>query len=149
MAAANGGGKKVLLVVPGTLFWVLVAIGATTGNGALIGVALVLLVVTVVGTLVVQARASGRAARARDVVWATGTPATATVVSVEHTGASINHDLEVDLLVDVVVGLRPTYRATVRRYVSPLAIPRVQPGCAIEARVDPADPATVVLDPTL
>jgi hypothetical protein len=34
-------------------------------------------------------------------------------------------------------------------YVSSLAIPRVQPGCEIDVRVDPADPANLVVDPAL
>lgn len=147
MAAASG--NKVLLVIPGTLFWVLVIVGATTGNGTLTGAAVVLAVLTVIAVVVTGARASGRAAAARDAVWATGTPATATVVRVDGTGATINNDLEVDLVVDVVVAGRPPHRATIRRYVSPLAIPRVQPGCSIDARVDPANPAAVVLDPDL
>jgi hypothetical protein len=149
VSGPKGSPQPLWVIVPGTLFWPLVVIGAVTGNGALIGAAIVLGLVTAIVFITGKVRSSSAARAERERVWAEGTPATATVVSLDGTGASINNDLEVDLVLDVSAAGRPPYRATVRRYVSPLVIPRVQPGCTLDARVDPADPSTVVLDPEL
>ena len=138
-----------LLIVPGTLFWVLIGVGATTGNDVLIGAAVVLAVVTIVGVLATRVRASGKAKAVRDAVWATGTAATAKVLTLDGTGARINHSPEVAIGLEVTAPGRPPYPATVTTYISDLAIPRVQPGCTLDVRVDPADPTIVVLDPSL
>jgi hypothetical protein len=138
-----------LLVFAGTGFWVLVGIGAATGNSVLIGLAVVL----AGGTAVVAISRAARTASARraeaERVWAEGLPARAQVVSLEATGARLNSNPKVELVLDVTVAGREPYRTSVSMFVSTLAIPRVQPGCEIDVRVDPADVANLVVDPAL
>jgi hypothetical protein len=126
-----------------------VGIGAVTGNSALIGLAVVLAVATagVVITRVVRT-ASARVAEVKR-VWADGLPARAQVVSLEAGRGRLNGNPQVELVLDVTVDGREPYGVTVSMFVSTLAIPRVQPGCEIDVRVDPADAANVVVDPAL
>jgi hypothetical protein len=137
------------LVLAGTGFWVLVGTGAVTGNSTLIGLAVVL----AAGTAVVVITRAARTASARlaqmNRVWADGLPARAQVVSLEAGSARLNGNPQVELVLDVTVDGREPYRVTVSMFVSTLAIPRVQPGCEIDVRVDPADAAYVVVDPAL
>jgi hypothetical protein len=49
----------------------------------------------------------------------------------------------------VAVPDREPYRLSTSAIVSKLAIPRVQPGCEIEVRVDRDDPENLVLDAAL
>ena len=76
---------------------------------------------------------------------ATGEPAEAQVIGVRDTGALLNMQpvLEIDLLV-TRTGM-PPYPATVRQVVAHAQLARLTPGATLHVRVDPDDPATVLL----
>jgi hypothetical protein len=140
---------RALLFIPGTLFWALVIAGIVTENSALIGAGVVLLVVTVVLTLARKLRAHAAESDAKKELWTRGTPARARVVRLTATGARLNHDPEVELELELAPPDQEPHRVTIRAYVSSLAIPRVQPDCHIDVRVDPADKTRVAIDPGL
>ena len=69
--------------------------------------------------------------------------------SLKDTGARLNDRPKVELELEVTLPDQPPHRATVVAYVSPLAIPRVQPDCSLDVRVDPNDRTQVVVDPSI
>ena len=110
------------------------------------------LAVVIVGFVGWQLRRSRRREAAHADAWRTGQPATARVVSVRDTGGSINDHPKVDLELEVGRPDGTTSTVTTRLYVARLAVPRVQPGCEIEVRIDPERPDApnaVVIDPEL
>ena len=149
MTTPSAAPRRALLFIPGTLFWVLVIAGIVTANNALIGAGVVLLVVTVALSFVRKLRAFAAEGDAREQLWTRGTPARARVVRLTATGARRNHDPEVELELELALPDQAPHRATVRAFISSLAVPRVQPDCAIDVRVDPADRTRVALDPAL
>lgn len=146
MSAAPG---KAILFASGALFWGLIIAGAATGNNVLIGVGVGVSVVTIGVTLTLRARGGLALREARKALWAGGKPARARVVSLRKTGARINHDPQVDLELEVQRLGQSPYTVTYRFYVSQLAVPRVQPDCELDVRVDPADDSRVAIDPSL
>lgn len=140
---------RALLVIPGTLFWVLVIAGAVMKNNALIGAGVVLLVITVGLTLTLRLRAHGANKAAEQQLWASGTPARARVVRIKDTGARINRHPKIEFELEVTLPDQPPFPARLAAYISSIAIPRVQPDCTIDVRVDPADRTRVVIDPDL
>jgi hypothetical protein len=149
MTTTSPAPGRALLVIPGTLFWVLVIAGAVTKNNALIGAGVVLLVVTVGLTLTLRLRAHGANKAAEQELWTRGTPARARVVRIKDTGARINRHPKIELELAVTVPDQPPFPATLAAYISTIAIPRVQPDCTIDVRVDPTDRTRVVIDPDL
>lgn len=137
--------RRAILVVPGTAFWVLVIVGAVTGNGMLIGVALAMMVLTFAAVGVSAYYRAKADKAARDEVWEHGTHAKATVVSIDDGG----REREVDFVLDVSAFGLAMFRAKVTSFVSELAIPRIQPGEVIDVRFDPADQTRIVIDPAL
>lgn len=142
-------GRPIFFIIPGTLFWVLVISGGVTGNTYLIGAGVVLMVVTIVVGLTLQIKAAAAQSARRRALWDSGTPARARVVSVKATGARINHDPEVELVLEVTLPDQPPHTVTHKAYVSQIAVPRVQPDCQLDVRVDPQDKSQVVVDPTI
>lgn len=140
---------RALLVIPGTLFWVLVIAGAVTANNALIGAGVVLAVVTIGLMLTLKVRAGAAKAAADRDLWTRGTPARARVVAIKDTGARINREPKIDLQLAVTVAGQEPYPVHVEAYISSLAIPRIQPDCQIDVRVDPDDRNHVLIDPAL
>ena len=55
----------------------------------------------------------------------------------------------VDFVLDVAADGGPPRRVSTSAVISQLAIPRVQPGCEIDVRIDPTDAETLVVDPAL
>jgi len=149
MTTTSPAPGRALLVIPGTLFWVLVIAGAVTENNALIGAGVVLLVVTVGLTLTLKVRAGTAKMAAEKELWARGTPARARVVRIKDTGARINRHPKIEFDLEVTLPDQEPYPASLAAYISSIAVPRVQPDCAIDVRVDPADKTRVVLDPAL
>lgn len=85
-----------------------------------------------------------RSAEARAIM-ATGEPAHARVVQIALTGTSVNDHPEVRMTLDVYPQSRPPYRTEHVGVFSLLAIPRIQPGCALDVRFDRADPMKVAV----
>ena len=138
--------SKPMVIVAGSLFWPLVIAGAVTENNALVFLALALFV----GTMTVVGIGAWKAAKVRQVrderLRADGLPGRATVVSIDDRGGTINNDPIVHFELDVAVGATPPYRAQTSMRVSRLDIPRIQPGCELDVRVDPTDRDTVLID---
>jgi hypothetical protein len=149
MTTTSAAPGNALIFIPGTLFWVLVIAGAVTGSNLLIGGAVALAVVTIVGVLVMRGKAAAREDAARAELWQHGTPTRARVVDLKTTGTRINQSPEVDLELEVTLPDQAPYRVTVRRYISVLSVPRVQPDCMLDVRVDPNDRTKVAIDPAL
>jgi hypothetical protein len=76
----------------------------------------------------------------------TGTAATATILDVATTGTEMNHDPQVRLTLQVKPAGQPPFTAVTHRFVSIVEIPRVQPGCEVAVRFDPANPARVAIE---
>jgi hypothetical protein len=97
--------------------------------------------------LKVRGWAADEAERKR--IWTSGRPATARVVAISEAPGGSDDDPEVDFQLEVRAEGVPPSAIKVRSYVSRLAIPRIQPGCEIQVRLDPADGTKVVIDPGL
>lgn len=82
----------------------------------------------------------------RNALLASGAPGQARVLNLQGTGTLVNHDPQVllDLEVHPATGAAP-FRARCTAIVSQLQIPRVQPGCAVPVRFDPANLQRVAL----
>lgn len=136
------------IVIPGTLFWVLIGVGATTDNDAFIGAAVVIGVGSIAVFLGSGLKRHAAESAERRRIWDEGRPATARVVTLTDTGSRFNRHPVCVLELEVSDG-GTTRRASVRAVVSTLAVPRVQPGCEVAVRVDRADESAVVIDPAL
>jgi hypothetical protein len=139
----------VLLVVPGTLFWVLALAGIFTKNNLLIGGAVVLALVTIVMAITMKVR-TGAATKAEEQrIYAQGTPARARIIRIGTSGGNTNGHPNIDFELEVTIPGQEPYRVNLTALVSKLAISRVQPDTVIDVRVDPADRQRVLLDASL
>jgi hypothetical protein len=135
--------------IPGTLFWGLVIAGVLTEDSALIGAAVGLFAVTAIAVITLKVRASAAARADRRRVWTTGEPGRARVVSIRSPGGGINGHPRVDFELEVTRAHQAPYRTRLNALISELAVPRIQPGCEIEVRVDPDDRENVLIDEAL
>lgn len=129
-------------------FWVLVIMGAQSGEDALTGFALALGAVIAVVVVARAVRRSRARRRQRRRILEEGIMARARIVSIRTEGANeyrtrVGFELEVE-----PEGEQP-YLVYVSERISNLAIPRVQPDTLIDVWVDPDDRQAVVLDPAL
>jgi hypothetical protein len=76
----------------------------------------------------------------------TGEPAQARILGLQDTGVKINDNPQLRLVVEVHPMSRPPFQAEVIAVVSFLAIPRIQPGCMVQVKFDPMNPAKVALE---
>lgn len=149
MATSSTTPARALLVIPGTLFWVLVLAGIFTKNNALIGGAVVLFLVTAIGAITMKARASSSEKGELLRVYTRGTPARARIVNIGSKGGAVNGHPNIDFELEVTVPGQDPYRVSLTARVSKLAIPRVQPDALIDVRVDPDDRQRILLDAAL
>jgi hypothetical protein len=98
--------------------------------------------------LTIQSRSSNAAHEALRRVWADGTPATATVVSATKNG-SVKHHPRVLLHLELTEPGRPARKAQVTQVISQVVVGELEPGDEIAVKVDPEDPANIVVDPEL
>jgi hypothetical protein len=70
----------------------------------------------------------------------------ATIVSLREGGPYVNQQPTITMELDVELAGREPYRAEARQAVGRLVIGRLQPGAKLPVRVDPNDPAKVVVD---
>lgn len=75
----------------------------------------------------------------------TGEQATATVLKIENTGMSVNDNPAVHLALEVQRNDREPYTAVITTVVDIVALPRVQPGCTVNVRVNAAHPEEVAV----
>jgi hypothetical protein len=75
-----------------------------------------------------------------------GVPASARVLRIADTGASVNEHPVCELEVEVTRPGTPPYTATLRQMVPRLQAPGLQPGAVVAVRVDQNDPQVLALD---
>ncbi len=140
---------RALLFVPGLMGCALIVGGFTSNSNLMVGVGFGLAGFMVVGIIVLAIRDGSAEAAERRRIWKTGTPATARVIAISEVGGGDDGLPEVDFELEVRVEGAPPAKVKGRSLVSRLAVPRIQPGCEIQVRLDPADAAKVVIDPAL
>ena len=74
-----------------------------------------------------------------------GTRADATVLSIRETGNLHNNQPEVKIQLEVLPPDREPFQASVTTFMSPVYLPRVQPGATIAVAYDPASRKDVAL----
>lgn len=138
-----------LAFIPGVTFWGLIAAGFATENTAFFGASVVVFAVSAVVLITYKVKRSSaeRAELAR--IWTEGLPATAVVKRISTKGGGMNGHPRVDFELEVTPPSGAAYAAATSVIVDKLAIPRIQPGCAVEVRIDPADRGSVVVDEAL
>jgi hypothetical protein len=77
-----------------------------------------------------------------------GTPASATIVRMWDTGATVNDHPVAGLELDVQPAGGAAYRTSITSMIPRLAAARYQPGAIVPVRVDPRNPQRVALDLT-
>ena len=131
-----------LLFVPGLLGTALIVGGFISETYGMVGAGFGVAGVAAVGMIVLKARDWAAEAAERKRIWTSGRAATAKVIRITEVGGDDQPD--VDLELDIA-----GQQAKVRSVISRLAIPRIQPGCEILVRLDPADAKKIVIDPDL
>jgi hypothetical protein len=106
--------------------------------------------VMVAALVFVGAWSRGMSAKADEArrIWESGKRGRAKVIQISTRGG-MNDNPGVDFVLDVTPEGQPTYCTSTWAIVNLLAIPRIQPGCEIEVRIDPQDPSKVAIDQTL
>jgi hypothetical protein len=82
----------------------------------------------------------------REEILRTGKPADGTILDIEDTGNRFNDQPEVILSLEVRAPGKPAYRAKATMIISPVYIPRFQPGAEVKVKVDPKDPSRVAVE---
>jgi hypothetical protein len=78
----------------------------------------------------------------------TGMPAAATVVALREGFGEINFQPIVEIDMTVLAPGRPPYPVTMRQAMPIQMVAAMRPGANLNVKVDPANPATVWIDPT-
>lgn len=76
-----------------------------------------------------------------------GVDASAQVLAIHETGSVHNNQPEVRIQLEVKPAERTAFKATVTTFMSPVYLPRFQPGATVVVRYDPAAPKSVALVP--
>jgi hypothetical protein len=74
-----------------------------------------------------------------------GEPATAKILKIWETGATLNDQPQIGMLLDVYPKDRPSFQSEAKRFVSILKIPLIQVGCSVEVRFDPHDTSRIAV----
>lgn len=138
-----------LMFIPGTLFWVLIAIGIATGHPVFLGVGIGVAGFTMIALTTVRLREASATRAERKRIWNDGISATARVVTIGTNGSGMNDHPMIDFDLDLVGEHAPGSRVHTSAIISKLAIPRIQPGCEIHVRLDPRDRSRLVIDQAL
>lgn len=123
-------------------------------GSSIIGITVIVgILVTIVPTVLIMRRAFGgmmrQQAETRRLL-RVGVPAAAQVMSVQMgemtVTTGVHRNLQLVLHLQVQPPGRPPYPAQLTTMVSELQIPRLQPGAAVQVRIDPANPAKLALE---
>jgi hypothetical protein len=87
----------------------------------------------------------GSAERSR--ILAQGIPAQATILQIWETGVRVNDSPQVGFRISVMPPSGIPYETQTTMVISQLMIPRIQPGAVVRAKLDPANPNNVALEP--
>lgn len=77
---------------------------------------------------------------------ASGTPGQATILKVWQTGAMVNYNPQLGLLLEVRPPTGEPYQVEVKMVVPMVNIPQFQPGAVVPVKINPKDRQKVVLD---
>jgi hypothetical protein len=135
---------RAILFVPGLTGTALVVGGFVSETYGMVVAGFGVAGVAAVVMLVLKARDGSAESADRKRIWTSGTAAAARIVAIAEAPGSGEDIPEVDLQLDIAGD-----QVKVRSLISRLAIPRIQPGCEIQVRRDPADLKKIVLDPAL
>ena len=83
--------------------------------------------------------------RQNSILLKTGTPAQAKILKLWDTGATLNDNPQVGMLLEVRAAEGPIFQAETKCVVSRLKIPLVQVGSTVEVKFDPHDISKVAL----
>lgn len=108
------------------------------------GVLLVTVVAIVPGIIMVW-KAFGGIQQTNQIL-ATGEAAQAKILKMWDTGATLNDNPQVGLLLEVHAVNRSPYQIETKCFVSRLRIPQVQPGAVVNVKIDRQDEAKVALE---
>ncbi|MFC7502314.1 hypothetical protein ACOACQ_11215 [Nocardioides sp. CPCC 206347] len=135
-----------LMILPGTLFWVFVILGATREDNRFVAAAFVVGGAGLAVFAVLKTRESRTRRAHRERAIESGTRTTARIAATRVRG-SLNNDPYVVFTLDVAPESGKAYRVELTELVSQLAIPRILPDTVIDVWVHPDDPNFVVIDP--
>ena len=141
-------GTSLLLAVTLPL-WGLLAAGIITKNGLVITAFVVCFAAIALTLIIRKVRILGGEKRERARIWQSGLAGKARIVSVGKASGGMNGDDNIKFVLEVQLDNQEAYQASTRMLISRLAIPRIQPGCMIEIRVDKDNPQNVIIDPAL
>ena len=88
-----------------------------------------------------------RGSAERNRILAQGIPAQATILQIWETGVRVNDSPQVGFRISVMPPSGIPYETQTVMIVSQLMIPRIQPGAVVRAKLDPANPNNVALEP--
>lgn len=156
LAGANGTMKRTeyVLIGVGGLCIVgglvsMVAVAASSGISMIVtGVALIGVAKRVLprfAGMLGQATAMMDGFAAKERLAQTGVPAQGRLVHVQQTGRLVNYQPEISATVEVEHPQLGTYTAQTTAIVPQIAIPRAQPGAAVQVRVNPENPQDLAL----
>lgn len=74
-----------------------------------------------------------------------GEAAQAKILKIWETGAYVNEQPQVGMLLEVYAANRPVYQAEAKRIVSILNIPRIQVGSTVDVKFDPQNPSRIAV----
>lgn len=122
-------------------------IGISTNMITIIVVAAIalVLIVTIIPMLLVFRKVFGNI-KQTNALLASGEPAQATILKMWDTGATLNDNPQVGLLLEVFAVNRLPYQIETKCFVSRLKIPQVQPGAVVAVKIDRQDATKVALD---
>ena len=94
----------------------------------------------------VFAQGGGKQAAQRNLL-TTGVEAKAKIIDLSDTGNRHNRNPEVRIQLEVRPTGREPYRASVTAFISPVDLPKFQPGTEVTVKYDPENPAAVAIVP--
>ena len=74
-----------------------------------------------------------------------GEEAQAKILKIWETGAYVNEQPQIGMLLEVYAANRPVFRGEAKRVVSILNIPRIQVGSTVDVRFDPQNPSRIAV----
>ena len=102
------------------------------------------ILVTIVPMLLIFRRVFG-SLKQNQTLLATGEPAQAKILKMWDTGATLNDNPQVGLLLEVHRLDHTPYQVETKCFVSRLKIPQIQPGATVAVKVNPQDAAQVAV----
>ncbi len=117
-----------------------------SSNTILIVVGGLVLVVLTAVVFFILAQGAGNQAAQRNLL-ATGIEAKAKIIDLSDTGNRHNNNPQVRIQLEVRPSGREPYRASVTAFISPVDLPKFQPGTELTVKYDPENPAAVAIVP--